>query len=101
MLKLTFSATLRLARELIGPEATLKRHNGGWRIYTQKGTTRTVYGEAMDLLGVINDCFRLESEVEAEAREKFGVLVTPESHPKDCLCSDCVPPIPFMGDPDV
>lgn len=65
---MNYSLCLRLARELIGPEAFLKRHGTGWRIYTEKGRTRTVYGEGETFEAVIHDCFVLESEMEAEVR---------------------------------
>ena len=80
-MNLSYSSALRMARELLGPKAWLKRNGTEWRIYVEDAATRTrtVYGEGESYLSALNDCFVLQSEVEAEARKKFGVLAPPES----------------------
>jgi hypothetical protein len=79
--EMNYSTCLKLARMCFGPLAQVRPHNGGFRIYTQQGNTRTVHGEGVSYLEAFKDCY-IVPEKTAEP-ESFPSHPNPESIPEN------------------
>jgi hypothetical protein len=75
MRKMNYSTAKFIVRRLVAPDAQVRPHNGGYRVYTHRGDTRTIYGEGLTYEEAITDCF----QPDAKPDEKSRSLDAPES----------------------
>jgi hypothetical protein len=54
---MNYSTCVKLSRMLFGPKVWVRSFNGGIRIYTQEGDTRTVHGEGASYLEAFKDAY--------------------------------------------
>ncbi len=63
--RITYSAAKRLARELLGPSARITQTpDGDFRIYTEVGRTRTIYGQGNTYWEALGDCLIFEGGIQ-------------------------------------
>lgn len=75
---MNYSTCLKISRMLFGPLARVRSHNGGFRIYSEQGDTRTVHGEGATYLDAFKDAYLVPDQ-------KSGSFTEPNSDPKTFL----------------